>query len=378
MSSSQEYKSQTHLPRIGILGDGQLAKMMTESYQQLGGEVFVFGSSPSSPASAGTDQFFLGDAENADELFNFFNSVDLVTLENEFIDSQLLAQVSELSNIQVLPDPKQYLFIEDKLSEKRFFESLDIEIADFFEVNTTEDLVDEPGFLKLAKGGYDGIGTYKVDNRQQAIDVFERIKDSGTVLFEHAVDYQKELSMIAVANSADIVFYPMVETYQENGTCRYVAYPSGISEDLEELARNKISRVMKSLNTRGLFAFEFFMTKDNRLILNESAPRPHNSGHITLDLMDCSQFENHMRAVADMALKQPKLIKPSALMVNLLGTRNGEFDEQKVISNINDDNLNIKLYGKKQSRIKRKMGHINLWGNDQWQRAEQLVKTLEI
>lgn len=369
--------SQT-LPLIGILGDGQLSMMMIQAYQKLGGQVFVFGSSTEAPAGPYADRFVIGDASNGDDILAFFKLVDLVTLENEFIDSQLLIDAAEKSATPLLPDPGRFSLIEDKLSENLFFEKLGIPIADFFEVTSEDNLIEAPGFLKLAKGGYDGIGTYKVDNKEQATELFNKISSSGTVLFEHLVDFKKELSVIAVSNSSDLVFYPVVETYQEQGTCRYVAYPSGIDPSIEQQAKEYVGRIMKELNTRGLFAFEFFLTQDDKLVLNESAPRPHNSGHITLDLMDCSQFENHMRAVADIELKQPQLIRDNALMINLLGTRNGDFDEQKVISAVEDSELTIKLYGKKQSRIKRKMGHINLWGQNQWQRAEKLVKTLEI
>lgn len=352
--------------------------MMTEAYQSLGGKVFVFAESDEAPAKLSADHFFIGNLNNAQDILDFFNKVDLVTLENEFFDSQLLINTSKKSATPLLPNPDRYSLIEDKLSENLFFQSIGVPIADFFEVTSEDDLIETPGFLKLAKGGYDGIGTYKIGNKKEAASIFNKIKSSGTVLFEHMVNFKKELSIIAVANSDDIIFYPMVETYQEQGTCRYVAYPSGVDKAVELQAREYVEKIIRKLNTRGLFAFEFFLTQENKLVLNESAPRPHNSGHITLDLMDCSQFENHMRAVADIELKQPQLIREAALMINLLGTRNGDFDEQKVMSSIEDQDLTIKLYGKKQSRIKRKMGHINLWGEDQWQRAEKLVKTLEV
>lgn len=377
-SSRRPNSTPSKLPVIGILGGGQLSMMMTEAYQQLGGQVFVFAEHDEVPASSNADHLFIGNSSNRQDLLDFFNKVDLVTLENEFIDSQLLADTSKRSATPVLPNPDRYSLIENKLSENLFFQNLGIPIADFFEITSEDDLIEAPGFLKLAKGGYDGIGTYKADNKKEAVSIFNKIESSGSVLFEHMVDFKKELSIIAVANSDEIVFYPMVETYQEQNTCRYVAYPAGIDEAIELQAKKYIEKIMQALDTRGVFAFEFFLTKEDKLVLNESAPRPHNSGHITLDLMDCSQFENHMRAVADIELKHPKLIRDSALMVNLLGTRNGNFDEQKIISSIEDKDLTLKLYDKKQSRIRRKMGHINLWGKDQWQRAEKLVKTLEI
>ena len=368
----------TSLPIIGILGDGQLAMMMTEAYQQLGGQVAVLGASEDSPSYCVANRFVIGDSNNIEDLKSFFTSVDVVTLENEFIDSKLLIDMAEETGTRLFPDPHRYGLIEDKLSENIFFDNLGIPIADYFEVTGEQDLLDEPGYLKLAKGGYDGIGTYKVSTKAEAVEIYNKIKSSGVVLFEHQMNFVKELSLIAVSNSTELVFYPLVETHQEEGTCRYVTYPAGVDVEVEIQAQDMIKKIMQKLDTRGLFAFELFLTSDNRLYINESAPRPHNSGHISLDLMDCSQFENHMRAVADLPLRTPKLTKESATMVNLLGTRNGALIEQDIHSQIDDQNMTIKLYGKKESRVKRKMGHINLWGERQWERAQDIVKNLEV
>ena len=381
MSALRKDTDQTELnslPTIGILGDGQLSMMMTQAYQALGGKTVVFAESENGPASKIADQLIVGSSDRIEDLVNFFNKIDIVTLENEFIDSQMLIDAESYSNKKILPSPERYQLIEDKLSENLFFKELGISIADFFEVKSTDDLLEESGYLKLAKGGYDGIGTYKVTNRQQAIEVFERIRHKGTVLFEYAVAFKKELSLIAVANSDEIIFYPLFETHQEGGTCVYVSYPSGVSSDIEQEAQYQVKKIMDTLGTRGLFAFEFFLDMDDNLVLNESAPRPHNSGHITLDLMDCSQFENHMRAVADLPLIQPLPKQESMLMANLLGTRNGLFDADQVAAQINDENLSLTFYNKQQSRVKRKMGHVNLWGDEQKKRAEYLIDNLEI
>lgn len=366
------------LPIIGILGDGQLAMMMAEAYRQLGGQVAVLGTSNDSPSYSVADTFVIGDTNSNPDLTAFFKSVDVVTLENEFIDSKLLIDVAEKTGTRLFPDPHRYGLIEDKLSENKFFDDLGVPIADYFEVTCEDDIDEAPGYLKLAKGGYDGIGTYKVTSKSNAVEVFNKIKSSGVVLFEHQMNFAKELSLIAVANSSELVFYPLVETHQEEGTCRYVTYPAGVDANVEQQAQEMISKIMRKLDTRGLFAFELFLTADNSLYVNESAPRPHNSGHISLDLIDCSQFENHMRAVADLPLVTPQLIKESATMVNLLGTRNGELLEQDVQSQLQDKDMTLKLYGKKESRVKRKMGHINLWGEHQWERAQNIVKNLEV
>ena len=304
--------------------------------------------------------------------------MDVVTLENEFIDSQLLIDAANQSSTPLLPDPTRFSLIEDKLSEKEYFKNLGIDVAEFYEVKSENDISEAIGYLKLSKGGYDGIGTYRVNNKDEAIETYKTIKSSGKVLFEKAVDYQKELSLIAVSNINEVVFYPMVLTHQEDGICKYVNFPADITKEIEQQAQSKVRLIMEALNTCGLFAFEFFLTNDNQLILNESAPRPHNSGHITLDLTDCSQFENHMRAISGLELIRPKILQDSMTSINLLGTRNGESNEEKIINDVNDSNTSIKLYKKKQSRIKRKMGHINLWGPNQRRRADNLIQKLEV
>jgi len=373
-----ETSSTSSLPTIGILGDGQLSMMMAQAYRKLGGKTFIYGASDSGPGSIAADKVFVGGSDDIESLSAFFNAVDIVTLENEFYDSKLLSHVSERCETAIYPDPKRFGLIEDKLSEKQFFQSLGVSLADFLEIKDAQDIPETAGYLKLAKGGYDGIGTYSVADKKAATKVFETIKSAGTVLFEKKVNFKKELSLLAVSDGNELVFYPIVETYQEDGTCRYVSYPAGVSSDIETEAQSQVGRIMKKLDTRGIFAFELFLTEDDQLILNESAPRPHNSGHITMDSMDCSQFENHMRAVSGLPLKQPTPQKESMLMVNLLGTQTGKFDAEAVTEQLTGSESSVTLYQKRENRVKRKMGHFNIWGDDQKPRAEKLLSLLDI
>ena len=368
----------TPIPTIGILGDGQLAAMMARAYRGLGGKVAVYGESATSPAGTHASRFVEGSAGDNEKLLAFMRSVDIVTLENEFYPSQQLIDLSEQSGTPIYPEPRRYQFIEDKLSEKKYFDGLGVAVAPYAEITNSNQLKEEPGYLKLAKGGYDGIGTYFVATRREAIAVFERIKNSGQVLFEQQINYQKELSLVAASGVGGNVYYPLVTTHQEEGTCRYVSYPAEVSHDIEQQAQAMVAAILDGLGTRGLFAFELFLTQDNRLILNESAPRPHNSGHITLDLHTVSQFDTHMRAVAGLPLAQPQARFKAALMVNLLASRAGEFAAADVTKELTRENQTVELYGKAMSRPKRKMGHVNLWGDNLWQRAKHIVENLDI
>ncbi len=366
------------LPVIGILGDGQLSAMMTEAYQAIGGRTHVLGATPEAEAHQLANESTIADMHSLDDLMAFFPKVDVVTIENEFIDSAILISASKRTGVKVIPEPEGYSAIEDKLSENRFFDSMGAKQADYLEVTCADDLPDTVGYLKLAKGGYDGIGTYRVESKEQAADLFEKMQSQGVVLFEKAVDFKKEVSLVVAKSGEQMAFYPLVETHQDAGTCRYVSLPAGVSEEVQAQAQEMVGKIMLGLGCDGLFAFELFLTNDDELLVNESAPRPHNSGHITIDLADCSQFENHMRAVAGLELKQPKLRHPSGMMINLLATREGPFDERRVYDAINDDQTTVRLYGKKQTRIKRKMGHINIWGDDLWDRAKKLTETIDI
>ncbi len=368
----------SQLPTIGILGDGQLAMMMAEAYQKLGGKVAILAASNSAPASQVADQVFVGKLEDAESTEGFFNAVDVVTLENEFNDAQLMIDLSQRFSKSIYPEPAKFSLIEDKLSEKRFFESLDVPMAQYMEITDESQLPDEPGYLKLAKGGYDGIGTYRVSGRQESVPLFEEIKQAGTILFEYAIDFKQELSLIGVSNKEQIVFYPLVGTEQAQGTCLYVTYPCQVNQKIQQQAQDYVSRILEKLDTKGLFAFEFFLTKDDQLLINESAPRPHNSGHITMDLADCSQFENHMRAVAGLPLSEPKMLLESMTMLNLLATKDAEFDDDEVLARINDTECSATLYRKARSRVKRKMGHVNIWGENQRQRAEEILEQMDI
>lgn len=376
MSDIQQ--SNSNLPKVGILGGGQLAQMMSEAYMALGGQVAIYADSSDDPATHLAVDSMIGTRDDEAKLVTFFNGVDLVTLENEFFDAELLNRVAAQTNVDVLPDPKRYALIEDKLSENHFFKNLGIDVADFFVVNEIADLPDSAGYLKLAKGGYDGIGTQRVANKEEAITTFENFSKVGTVLFEEEIECEKELSLIVAAGKDAMVFYPLVETQQEQGTCRFVAYPAGVSSEIEAKAQEMVGKIMQELGTQGLFAFELFLSTDGRVLLNESAPRPHNSGHITMDSMDCSQFENHMRAVSGMQLVEPTPVLESAMMVNLLATKEGVFEPKDVTDYVQDEQVSINLYGKKMTRIKRKMGHINLWGENQWQRARAILEDIDI
>ena len=366
------------LPVVGILGDGQLAMMMAEAYQKLGGLAYILASDQSAPASQVADKVFIGRIEDADSVADFFSAVDVVTLENEFNDAQLMIDLADAHSTPIYPEPAKFSLIEDKLSEKRFFESLGVPMAKYLEISDESQLPDTPGYLKLAKGGYDGIGTYRVEGRSESVALFNEIKQAGTVLFEHAIDFKQELSLIGVSDKEQIVFYPLVGTEQAQGTCMYVTYPCELAQDIQQQAQDYVTRILDKLDTKGLFAFEFFLTKDEQLLINESAPRPHNSGHITMNLANCSQFENHMRAVAGLDLVEPEMLTESMTMLNLLATKDSDFDNDEVIARITDDECSATLYRKNKSRVKRKMGHINIWGEDQRQRAEQLIEQLDI
>jgi len=366
------------LPTIGILGDGQLAMMMAEAYQKLGGKVAILAASNSAPAAQVADHVFIGQIEDATSTDEFFKAVDVVTLENEFNDAQLMVDLVEQHATEIYPEPAKFSLIEDKLSEKRYFESLDVPMAQYLEITEASQLPDVPGYLKLAKGGYDGIGTYRVAGRDESVPLFEEIKQAGTILFEYAIDFKQELSLIGVSDKEQIVFYPLVGTEQAQGTCLYVTYPCAVTPEIQQQAQDYVSRILEKLDTKGLFAFEFFLTKDDQLLINESAPRPHNSGHITMNLADCSQFENHMRAVAGLPLREPKMLAESMTMLNLLATKDSEFNDADVLARIKDTECSATLYRKTSSRVKRKMGHVNIWGENQRQRAEEILEQMDI
>lgn len=338
---------------IGFIGDGQLARMSAHKAIELGFVCHFFGNNPDGPC-CGLGEFFAGAIDDIESLTSFAKTCDVITLENEFVKSSILKQVEQVTPL--FPTSKSFALIEDKFIEKQTFNHLNIPTCSYKLItNLIEDLREFsfPIILKSSKGGYDGFGNIKCANYSQAQKAFDKLGgNSGKdILIEQMVSFEKEVAITVARNVlGEIIIYPVVDTIQENHICTKVIAPALINKRVQEKVEGFAVKAMEGTNSIGVFSFEFFVLADDSVLLNESAPRPHNSAHYSMDACETSQFENHIRAITKMSLGSSRMKVKKATMINLIGIND---------YTSNDKNEFVHLYGKKENKSGRKMGHIN-------------------
>ncbi len=369
--------------RIGILGGGQLAKMSAYYAFRLGLDISILEKSLNSPAGMMTKNDFEGWVNDDKIMTEFAASCDIITLESEFIDSNRLLFLEKLGKI-VLPTSKTISLIQDKYIQKSVLKKANLPLPDFTEVisideysNTVERL-GLPFVLKSKKLGYDGYGNAVIRNESEFKESYNiLIKRHNSLYAEKFVNFTKELAVLVVKNSFQTLTYPVVETIQENNICKKVIAPANIDVEIMNEAKKIAIESINAVEGHGIFAVEMFLTNDKQILINELAPRPHNSGHYTMDACVTSQFENHIRAVLDLPLGDTSLIYPYAVMINLLGKKNGKGNLENYSEVLKEPDLHLHIYAKADSRLGRKMGHITITGNDLediLNRAEKIEK----
>lgn len=385
--------NRTSLPsstKIGFLGAGQLARMSALQAFRFGIQIAVFSDrTENEPVQFMTPYTTSGSFTSVDEMVAFAKQCNVITLENEFISSEILKEVQEKSGTPIYPSPHSFSLIENKLIEKQTFENAGIPVTPYQLVNSADDLkafgeqYGWPFLLKSSKGGYDGYGNKTVrtiEEAEQAFSVLGGNKDHD-ILAEAFVDFTNELAVQVARNETGFVVYPCCETVQENHICVAVLSPAPVQETYQKKAQELALKAMEAIDAKGIFAFEFFLTSTGEVLLNESAPRPHNSGHYTIEGCVTSQFENHIRAVLGLPLGSSAMNKPAAAMINLLGTHNRPANADHIINQLSEENGHLHVYGKVHSKIGRKMAHFTLLGDqleETYQRAQELCEHFEI
>lgn len=350
---------------LGILGSGQLGRMMTVVAKQMGYHVVVMGKDRSDPAAQVTHEFIEGDVSDPDAVIRLAGKADVITVETENVTCSGLKYLEEAGPVR--PGSKVLSVAQDRLREKRVLQGIDIPVAPFKPVETLSDLLESletlgcPCILKTTRGGYDGKGQIRIDRPSEAEAAFTAL-GAGKVglLAETVVPFEKELSVI-VARGTDgtVSHFPVCENRHINGILHRTIVPARISPTVKETAFSLAERIATELEVVGLITVEMFLVHSNQLLINELAPRPHNSGHHTIDVCATSQFEQHLRAVFGVALSSPNQLVPAAVMINVLGEHlPGVMDNYPAL--LNDPNLKVHLYGKADARPGRKMGHITV------------------
>jgi 5-(carboxyamino)imidazole ribonucleotide synthase len=358
--------------KIGILGGGQLAKMMAEAAQSLGIDIICI--DPDITCSAKTvakvHHYHFSDINQIKEILA---GVDYVTYETENLPIEPITELSKI--FEIYPNIDALKITQDRLFEKQLFTSLEIPTPDYFPVNSWDDLNNaltifgSPTVLKTRRNGYDGKGQAIISNRDDAQHAWDTLL-SNELILEEFIQYDFEVSLIGARDKAgNISFYPLTLNEHKNGILRLSQAPY-INESLETQAREYTTKIMSKLNYVGVMTVEFFCV-NGLLRANEIAPRVHNSGHWTIDGADTSQFENHLRAVAGLPLGPTKAINFSA-MFNCIGHEPKDIDSLLKI-----DGLHYHSYGK-APRINRKLGHVTICMNSRDKFTAEFRKKIEV
>lgn len=374
---------------IGFLGAGQLARMSALEAFRYGIQVAVFSDrTEDEPVQFMTPRSYTGSFDDVNAMLDFAKACDVITLENEFIDSEILIRLQEESGTPIYPSPTSFSLIENKRIEKETFERAGIPVTPYAIVSDETDMNDFgdrhgwPFLLKSSKGGYDGYGNETVHDLESAAIAFNKLGgNSGReILAEGFVEFTHELAVQVARNETGHTIYPCCETIQKNHICVAVKAPAPVPESVQVKAQELALAATEAIDGKGIFAYEFFLTADGALLLNESAPRPHNSGHYTIEGTITSQFENHVRAVCGLPLGSAEMIAPHAAMINLLGTDEREARMDNAEDALQETRGHLHFYGKLMSKPGRKMAHYTLLGEEEsiYDKAVQLTKQIRI
>lgn len=356
------------LPTVGIIGGGQLALMLVRAASQLGLRGRVLDSSPECPAQREVADFCEGDLQSPAALNRLAMDADVVTLENEFVESSLLVGL-EAQGREVWPSSRTVALVQDKLVQKQTLRNAGVPVVDFVavkdgaSVREMEMQLGLPFVLKRRRFGYDGTGNFTVQRVEDWAVAMEKLGGRQPGLYaERWCAYERELAVIVTrSKNGELANYPVVETRQRNHVCEQVIAPALVAEAIVERATNIALEAIEAIDGVGSFGVEFFLKHDGTVIVNEIAPRVHNSGHYTIEACGCSQFENHIRAIRGHPLGSTELRAPAA-MVNLLGKVDCSGIPRGLPDALAIPGAHVHLYGKLRSAPGRKMGHVTALG----------------
>ena len=355
------HKDITHL-KIGVLGGGQLGRMMIQSAINYNLNISILDPDPNAPCSSLVSDFTIGPLTDFDTVYNWGKDKELITIEIENVSVEALKKLQS-EGVKVFPQPEVIELIQDKRTQKEFYKNQDIPTSSFVLTENAAEVKQNQAMLpavnKLGKEGYDGRGVQIIRSEKD----FEKAFDKPGLL-EELVDFDKELSVIVARNeNGQTNCFPVVELsyHPEHNLVEFLFAPAQISQDHEQKAYGVAIDVINKLEMVGLLAVEMFLTKEGEILVNEVAPRTHNSGHQTIEANITSQFEQHLRAILNLPLGSTELSTPAA-MVNLLGEDGytGDAIYEGIEDCMETKGVYVHLYGKKVTKPFRKMGHITI------------------
>lgn len=366
--------------KLGILGGGQLGKMLLSETRKFDIQTYVLDPSDEAPCRIACNHFFKGSLLDFDSVYTFGKKVDVLTFEIELVNIEALEKL-ESEGVKVYPSPKTLKGIQNKGIQKEFYVNNNIPTAKYKRFDNSKDLKSEfstltvPFVWKCTEFGYDGNGVKII----RTIDDLNNLPDIECIA-EELIPFKNELSVIVVRNvSGEIKTYPVVEMefHPEANQVEYVICPARIDTKIAQKATQIALEVSKAYHHVGLLAVEMFQTQDDEIIVNEVAPRPHNSGHHTIEASYTSQFENHLRAILDLPLGNCES-KVAGIMVNLVGAEGyaGNVIYENIANIMAIDGVIPHIYGKKETRPFRKMGHVTIV-NENMDEARKIAETVK-
>ncbi len=359
--------------RLGILGGGQLGRMLIQEAINYNVTTRVLDPDPEAPCKNLCDQFVVGSLTDYDTVYHFGKGADLITIEIEKVNVDALQKLEE-EGVLVYPQARVIRLIQDKGLQKEFFKQNDIPSAPFRLISSASQLQESgfpfPYIQKLRKDGYDGRGVMKITSEEDLQNAF-----TAPSLIEEMIDFEKEISVIVARNENGAVkAFPLVEM-EFNAQANLVEFlisPSTFSAEIQSEAERLAIKVAEDLRITGLLAVEMFLTRDGQILVNEVAPRPHNSGHQSIEGNYTSQFEQHLRAIFNLPLGDTRTIQ-HAVMINLLGEPGyeGPAEYEGLSEVMKLEGVYIHLYGKKITKPFRKMGHVTIVDEDREKAIEK-------
>ena len=369
--------------KLGILGGGQLGRMLIQQAINYNVTVKVLDPDREAPCRKLCDEFVVGSLSDYDTVYKFGKKVDMITIEIEKVNVDALEQL-EKEGVLVYPQPRIIRLIQDKGLQKQFFKGNDIPTAEFQVISSAEQLkkshISFPYIQKLRRDGYDGRGVYKVKDESYLAGAF-----TEPSLIERWVDFEKELGVIVARNeNGDVSTFPLVEMEfnPDANLVEFLISPSTLPFDIHEQAKVIAEKIAEDLNIVGLLAVELFLTKDGKILVNELAPRPHNSGHQSIEGNIVSQFEQHLRAIFNQPLGDTATIS-NAIMINVLGEagHEGPAVYQGIEKILKCPGVYVHLYGKALTKPFRKLGHVSIVDADREkaiEKARYVQETLKV
>jgi 5-(carboxyamino)imidazole ribonucleotide synthase len=353
-------------PSLGIIGGGQLGKMIAQEAKRMSLRVIILDPDPECPASAIADDHLIADFKSQTAIQKLSRLVDVVTYEIELANSDVLIDINLEKKI-IHPAPETLKIIQNKYRQKMFLKEKNLPVPKFAIVEDTaqmENVLLSKGFpliLKACEDSYDGRGNRLIHSEADILSAASTF-GRGKYMVEEVIDFKKELSVMVARNElGQVTSFPVAENKHSDNILDTTIVPARTSKPVEMMARKVAEQTIEALKGSGIFCVEMFLNRNDEILINEIAPRPHNSGHYSIEGCSVSQFEHHIRSILNLPLTNPRLISPT-VMVNILGP--GEFEGEYYLNGLHEllsiEGLRLHLYGKRISKPKRKLGHITI------------------